>query len=219
MPSNIGLVVFDLGRVLLRLPVDWKHACELAGVRLPPGRGALEPAAQAAVNDIAGRYDTGRLDLESFAREVSPHTGMPPGDIVRLQSCYLLGAYPGVSELLDELSRAGVRTACLSNTSDQHWRMMNDPACPAHLPLEKLDYRFASHLLRMRKPDEMVYAHVERVTETPAERIVFFDDMAENVEGARRRGWHAHRIDPAPDDPLPQVRHHLVRHGVLYTRD
>ena len=71
----------------------------------------------------------------------------------------------------------------------------------------------------MRKPDEAVYAHVERVTETPGEMIVFFDDMAENEEGARRRGWHAYGIDPAPDDPLPQVRHHLSRHGVLYTRD
>jgi putative hydrolase of the HAD superfamily len=166
------------------------------------------------VDEIAGRYDTGHLDLDAFARAVSPHIGMPPEDVVRLQACYLLGVYPGVTELLDEIARAGVRTACLSNTSDQHWRMMNDPASPAHLPLDRLDYRFASHLLRLRKPDEAIYAHVERVTETPGDRIVFFDDIPANVEAARRRGWHAYRIDPAPDDPLPQVRRHLAHHRV-----
>ena len=79
----------------------------------------------------------------------------------------------------------------------------------------RLHHRFASHLLRLRKPDDAIYAHVEGATGVRGMAIVFFDDVAENVDAARRRGWHAYRIDPAPDDPLPQVRSRLRAHGVV----
>jgi putative hydrolase of the HAD superfamily len=180
----------------------------------PPGLGTGGPPPP-AVDELLRRYDTGRIDLATFAREIAPFSGMSAHDVIRLQECYLLGPYAGVGELLDELAAAGVRTACLSKTSDRHWRMMLDPAGPNHLPLARLDYRFASHLLGMRKPDEAIYAHVEREARVPGAGIVFFDDVAENVEAARRRGWHGYRIDPTPDDPLPQVRSHLRRLGVI----
>ena len=76
-------------------------------------------------------------------------------------------------------------------------------------------HAFASHLLRLRKPDDAIYAAVERETGVGGGAVVFFDDVAENVEAARRRGWHAYRIDPGPDDPLPQVRSRLRAHGVI----
>ena len=210
---DIQLVVFDIGRVLLRICDDWRHACRVAGIAAPPGLGKGPPPAP--VDQLLRRYDTGVIDLETFAREIAPLSGMTAGDVVRLQECYLLGPYAGVGELLDDLSVAGVKTACLSNTSDAHWRMMLDPAGPNHLPLDRLDYRFASHLARLRKPDEAIYAHVERETGLPGDAIAFFDDVAENVDAARRRGWHAYRIDPTPDDPLPQVRSRLRDHGLI----
>jgi len=134
--------------------------------------------------------------------------------VIRLQECYLRGTYPGIDGLLDELSSAGIRTACLSNTSDLHWQMMLAPAGPNALPLGRLDYRFASHLVRLRKPDAAIYAHVERETGVAPRNIVFFDDVEENVDAARRRGWRVCRIDPAPDDPIPQVRRFLKTLGV-----
>jgi FMN phosphatase YigB (HAD superfamily) len=213
VPGKIELVCFDLGRVLVRLPTDWKHACEIAGVA-PPQKPA-DAAALAAINEINARYDIGQIDLEAFAREAAPHSGLAPQDLVRMQGCFLLGAFPGVTELIDDLSRAGVRTACLSNTSDHHWRMMHDPQCPAYLPLDRLDYRFASHLLRLRKPGDAIYAHVEQTAGVPGGAIVFFDDLPENVDAAKARGWHAYRVDPASDNPIPQIRRWLAGHGVL----
>ena len=212
MSHGVELVVFDIGRVLLRICDGWQHACSVAGVAVPDKAAKLPPPpeAEALIHD----YDTGRVDLPTFARRMAPISGISADDIVKLQSCYLLGAYPGVPELLDGLSRAGVRTACLSNTADQHWRMMQDRSGPHHLPLDRLDYRFASHLVGLRKPDERIYAHVERETGTPGSAIVFFDDVEENVEAARRRGWRGCRIDPAPDDPLPQVRTFLRSQGL-----
>jgi putative hydrolase of the HAD superfamily len=209
---GVELVVFDIGRVLLRICDDWKHACRIAGVEMPAGLGTGPPPPQ--FDDLARQYDTGRIDLETFAERVAVIGGFDADDVIRAQSCYLLGAYPGVPGLLDDLARAGARTACLSNTSDHHWRMMQDRSGPNYLPLDRLDHRFASHLVRMRKPDAEIYAHVERETGVAPGAIVFFDDVEENVAAARRRGWRGHRIDPAPDDPLPQVRAFLRGQGL-----
>jgi putative hydrolase of the HAD superfamily len=213
LSHGVQLVVFDIGKVLLRICNDWRHACEVAGVKVPAGLGAGPPPPD--VGDLIRRYDTGLIDLESFATAIAPHSRLTPHDVIRLQACYLLGAYPGVDQLLDDLARATVRTACLSNTSDSHWRMMHDRSGSNYLPLDRLDYRFASHLVRLRKPDDAIYEHVERQTGTRGDGIVFFDDVPENVEAARRRGWRARRVDPAPDDPIPQVRAFLRLQRVL----
>lgn len=214
MAHDIQLVCFDIGRVLLRICDNWQHACRIAGVKIPADAATGPPPPQ--VEDLIQRYDTGRIDLERFAREIEALGGFTAQDVIRLQSCYLLGAYPGVDQLLDDLSRSGVRMACLSNTSDHHWRMMHDRAGPHYLPLDRLDHRFASHLVQLRKPDDAIYAHVERETGVAGKSIVFFDDVEENVEAARQRGWRACHIDPRPDDPLPQVRSYLKRQGLLF---
>jgi len=127
---------------------------------------------------------------------------------------YLLGPYPGVSELIEDLHTAGVQTACLSNTNANHWRMMNDAADANHLPLDRLTHRFASHLIGCCKPDAKIFEHVERATGMSGQQILFFDDAAPNVEAARRRGWNAEVIQ-VDGDPIGQVRHHLSRYGVF----
>ena len=47
---------------------------------------------------------------------------------------------------------------------------------------------FLSSAIGLRKPDAAAYDHVVKAIGVPAERIVFFDDLAENIEGARARG-------------------------------
>jgi HAD superfamily hydrolase (TIGR01509 family) len=212
---GIELVCFDLGRVLIRLCASWERACELAGVAPPQGLANLGAEARAALEKLSARYDTGPIDLTTFARVCVPYSGSRPDDLVKMFHCYLLGPYPGAAALLEELSRTGVRTACLSNTGEPHWGMMNDPAGSNYLALERLHYRFPSHLVGLRKPDDAIYAHVERETGLSGKQIVFFDDVEENVQAAARRGWRACRIDPKPDDPIPQVRRYLKEQGLF----
>ena len=210
---DVELVVFDLGRVLIRICDGWRHACDVAGVKNAPAADP-SPEAAAALNAAVCAAEVGDVDLHDFARTSARHLGVSPDDVVALSNAYLLGPYPGAAALLEDLRAAGVRTACLSNTNANHWRLMTDPSSPNFMPFEKLDYRFASHLVRMRKPENRIYAHVEEQTGVTPGRIVFFDDVDENVDAARRRGWNAHpiRIDT---DPIVQAREVLAGHGLL----
>jgi len=58
---------------------------------------------------------------------------------------------------------------------------------------------FLSSTIGLRKPDAAAYDHVIKAIGAPAGRIVFFDDLAENIEGARACGIAAIHVKSAAD--------------------
>jgi putative hydrolase of the HAD superfamily len=209
--SDIQLVVFDLGRVLVRICRDWQHACECAGFDW----SAVDSGRRLALREVLHRAEVGEIGAEAFYAEASALLGCEPGKIRTISDAFIFGAYPSAAGLLGELTAAGVKTACLSNTNEHHWSLLFEPGHRAWLPMDRFDHHFASHLLRARKPDEAVYAHVERELAVDGSAILFFDDVMENIAAACSRRWIAHWIDPSPDDPVPQIRAALRRHRVL----
>ena len=209
--DGVHLVVFDLGRVLIRICDGWQHACAVAGVSAAPKQ--LSDDAYRVIHAAMCAHEVGELDVAGFARTAASYLGVSEEDFVAMHNAYTIAPYPGTGALLDDLRVAGMPTACLTNTNENHWRIMHAPG-PAQMPFERLDHCFASHLLRQRKPDDAIYAHVEQATGVPAAGIVFFDDVEENIAAAQRRGWRAHRI-AVDADPIAQVRDHLRRDGIL----
>ncbi|HEY8747897.1 MAG TPA: HAD-IA family hydrolase [Tepidisphaeraceae bacterium] len=211
--SAIKLVVFDLGRVLVRICEDWTQACASAGIAVEAQN--LGPADLLRLRDLIHQVEVDAIPFSAFATEAGGILGATPDQISLASAAFVVGLYNGVRELLNELAAAGVRTACLSNTNAHHWSLLSDSAHPAFFPLGDLDYQFASHLIGVRKPNEEIYAHLERETQTTGSEILFFDDVEENIEAAQRRGWNAQWIDPALDDPTSQIRRILRRHRLL----
>jgi putative hydrolase of the HAD superfamily len=209
--GDIRLVVFDLGRVLVRTCDGWDHACELAKlpIKLPPRDQALRARLAGATMDM----ETGRIDTAEFCRRTGEVFGVDPAHIRAILDVYLIEPYPGVTELLDELEQRGVATACLSNTQTEHWNQMGHPSHRAALPMQRLTHHFASHLVGLRKPDDALYLHVERATGFSGPQIAFFDDLQENIAAAHRRGWRGIQITDA--DPIAQIRAELARLDVL----
>lgn len=205
------LVVFDLGRVLVRICDGWQHAFEVAGVALPR---EIDAGIKARLLERVMRIEVGDGDVVAFCREAAGLVGVSCEAMTSMWRGYTRGPFHGACELLDELSAAGVTTACLSNTNAEHWGVLTDPADPHGPVLARLDHRFASHLVRARKPDAAIYEHLERETGARPADIVFFDDLAENVEAARRRGWAAHVV-PVVENPIPGIRRVLIEAGVL----
>jgi putative hydrolase of the HAD superfamily len=210
-----SLVVFDLGRVLVRICRDWRQACEVAGVDVSRFKEPDE-AGRATLHDLVCASEVGQLDFDGFCTRAGDLFGVEPAAVACMSNNYLRGTYPGANELLEELRRRSIDTACLSNTNENHWRIMTSP--PMDQTLSRLKYHFPSQLCRLRKPDPAIFRHVERATGHKPAEIVFFDDVEENVTAARGCGWMAEvvRFDGDDDrhDPITQVRAHLARLGV-----
>lgn len=201
--SGVRIVCFDLGGVVIRICRDWMEGCAAAG--LDVRRAAADAEASAARHDANVRYQTGRIDGPAYAHELSGILGgvYSADEVMAVHDAWLLGEYPGMGALIDRLHDSGFETACLSNTNHDHWvRISEFPA------VMKLGHRLASHELGLHKPDDAIYADFERRIGAAPEEIVFFDDLAENVEAARDRGWHAFEIDPH-GDPAAQVARHV----------
>src|SRR5438309_477869 len=147
MPDHaVQLVCFDLGRVLVRICDDWRHACRLCGIPVRDDLPPMDEAATRLVKNASRLLDTGRIDEAEWARRVAPTRGLSPEQALAANEAFLIGPFNGAIELVDELNAHGVQTACLSNTNASHWRMMLDESSPAHFPLDRLTHRFASHL-------------------------------------------------------------------------
>lgn len=213
MPTSpIQLVIFDLGRVLIRICDHWQEACNLAGVQSP--KCLTDKATIQHMLALGMEHESGRLENDAYYARAGQLTGLSPREVESIAIAWLKGPFPGSHALVADLHAKGIATACLSNTNALHWQLMHDD--PRHrLPLRELKYAFASHLIGVMKPHADIYEHVEKTTGLPGDAIVFFDDNADNITAAHARGWHAVRIDTQPACTSVQMRQTLRELGVL----
>lgn len=218
----IKVVCFDLGGVLIRICRSWAEACALAGLRTAPGApespelpGSSEPWVDER-RSLVDRYQRGELPCDAYFAALAAVTGghYSASEVEAIHRVWLVEEYPGVGTLLDRIRAAGRRTACLSNTNVSHWRRMCTADADAEFPsLAKLDIKLASHELGSLKPDPEIYARAADEFGVRSGEILFFDDLASNVEGARRAGWMAHEIDPLRET-ASQLQVWLEHYGV-----
>jgi len=96
------------------------------------------------------------------------------------------------------LARAAKRLPlyAFSNTNNAHVEYFSQAYADL---LGHFHEMFLSSTIGMRKPDAAAYDHVVRAIGVPAQRIVFFDDLAENIEGARACGLTAVHVTSSGD--------------------
>ncbi len=217
----IELVCFDLGGVLVRTRTVWSDLCET--VRLDVRGDSAGEIAERERQKLGEAYMRGDLSTEQWIEALGHVLGglYAAEEIAALHDAVIAEEYPGIGVLIDDLHRAGVATACLSNTSETHWVKLVHHDGARALPgearypaVQKLRAHYASHLMRVIKPTLDIYRAFEKATGRSGAQILFFDDVEQNVAAARSLGWRAERIDPtAPTDE--QLRRHLVAYGVI----
>lgn len=211
LKSPIRLVCLDIGGVLVRICSGWADACRIAKIELGPEM--QDAALFKRIVEASHRLEHGHIDVPTFDREVAKLTGLTPQQVGAAAEAWLLGVYDGAVELIDWLNTLpGISSACLSNTTTRHWKMMTTPG-PVYAGLDRLKHHFVSYNIGHMKPAPEIYRHVERAMGLKPHEIIFFDDSAANVEGARACGWHAEMVDPKSDPPR-QVRELLRGYGV-----
>ena len=203
------IVCFDIGGVLVRICRTWEQGCIAAGVTLRPFDESSEHVErrQSLVMDL----QRGEIDDGDFHRHLSElfDGTWNHEEVARVDTAWLLDAYPGTLELIRELDAAEVRTACLSNTSGGHWESLLE-----YENVAALGTHHASHLLGLAKPDPRIYEVFESMLGVPPEEIVFFDDLVANIDAAAARGWNAVLVDHV-GDTAAQMRNVLNVLGIL----
>ena len=192
-PGTADALLFDLGRVVIDIDFDKALACWA-------GHAGCEPAqlvGRFARDEIYQRHETGSIDDAEFFASLRTSLGIDLSDAQFLEgwNAIFAGEMPGIGSLL---MRAGTRVPlyAFSNTNNAHVEHFS------HVYADVLGHFreiFLSSAIGLRKPDAAAYDHVVQAIGVPAERIVFFDDLAENVDGARARGLTAVHVT-SPDD-------------------
>lgn len=213
--ARISLVVFDLGGVVVRIASSWEEAHSLAG--LAPDTMPRSPGFEDARIGALDALQRGGLIPARYYQRVAAASGgaYRPADVERIHHAWTRDEYRGFDRIFDVLEDSGVATAILSNTNEPHWRRLmavGDPAPEYTTPI-RATYRFASHELALLKPEPSIFAAVVTATGVPPAEVLFFDDVAEYVAGAREAGWNAHLVN-RDEEPAAQVLRVLHRHGL-----
>lgn len=213
----IRCVCFDWGGIILRHCRSWAEACQYVGIPARPGMD--DPDLLALRRQINHDFQCGRVQERDFFPSIAKATnGIYTAEEVRvIHSGWLIGEYRNVGPLIESLNnRRGIETALLSNTNPAHWRRhLPTNFRPADFPtISLIKHRHASHLLGCAKPGIDIYRAFEKETGYHGGDILFFDDMAENIDAATRLGWRATLIDHTRET-APQISAILTQHGLL----
>jgi HAD superfamily hydrolase (TIGR01549 family) len=182
IPGSADALLFDIGRVVL--DIDFGKVMSVwAG---HAGCAPSDVAGRFVVDDTFRHHEVGKIDDAAFFESLRRSLGIGITDAQFLEgwNAIFAGEIAGIAPLL---TRAAARMPlyAFSNTN---------PAHVAHFSKAYADvlghFReiFLSSTIGLRKPDAAAYDHVVKAIGVPASRIVFFDDSADNIEGARSRG-------------------------------
>jgi glucose-1-phosphatase len=192
-PGMADALLFDIGRVVIDIDFNKAVTCWAS-------HAGCEPAdlmGRFARDDIYQRHETGSIDDAEFFAGLRSSLGIDLSDAQFLQgwNAIFAGEMPGIGSLL---TRAGAKVPlyAFSNTNNAHVEHFSQAYAEVLGHFREI---FLSSAIGLRKPDAAAYDHVVRAIGVPAQRIVFFDDLAENIDGARARGLTAVHVT-SPDD-------------------
>jgi len=211
MSDGVRIVCFDWGGVILRICRSWEEGCSMAGLPVR-GKSGQKKCIEAR-RRLSQRYQTGQMSDAAYFKAVAEASDAQyqPDEIEKIHHAWLIEDFKGADDLIAEINAIPkVCTALLSNTNGLHWARRETDFRTA----STIEHQWASHLFGMAKPDEKIYSAFERRVSASAAQILFFDDLEENIRGARAAGWNAEQIDPEKD-PVKQMRKHLKKYGVL----
>ncbi|MEH2513407.1 HAD superfamily hydrolase (TIGR01509 family) [Nitrobacteraceae bacterium AZCC 1564] len=192
-PSSADALLFDLGGVVLDIDFDKALACWSAYAGCEPA----DIAARFVRDEHYHQHERGLIEDAEYFQSLRNSLGIRITDDQFLEgwNAIFAGEMPGIAPLL---ARAAKRLPlyAFSNTNRPHVAYFQDAFADV---LKHFREVFVSSSINLRKPDAEAYDHVVQTIGVPAQRIVFFDDLAENIEGARARGLIGVQVTSSDD--------------------
>ncbi|MGF1530222.1 MAG: HAD family hydrolase [Puniceicoccaceae bacterium] len=199
----IEFVYFDLGKVLFDF--DYTRLTDQIIQKSKLDKHQL--ASMLWDDTLIVRYETGEFSTEEFLSLIKRRFALEE-TLASIKEAWL-DIFDPLSENLAAATETleKTRVGVLSNTSPSHFEYLST----LHPFLR--DQRIVpilSYEKRVRKPDEAIFRQAMRSAEVPSQNILYFDDLQDNVDAAKRLGWKAYQV--TPELSLRQV---LIAHGIL----
>jgi 2-haloacid dehalogenase len=199
----IEAVVFDVGSVLYQ----WRLAALVEKLTDDPAERD-HILAEVITEEWHFQHDAGRPLAEMLPERIAE---FPAAE--RFLTAYaerfnetISGPVPGSLDIVRELHEAGMPLYAITNFGAEFWAAFR----PTAVIFDLFDDIVVSGEERLVKPDPAIFAlAAERFGRAPG-AMLFIDDSAANVAGARACGWHAHHFLEAPT-----LRAELVERGLL----
>lgn len=192
-PTAADALLFDLGRVVI--DIDFTRALNCWA-----GHAGCEPAhliGRFSPDDAYKRHERGEISDAEYFAALRGSLGIDVTDAQFLEgwNAIFAGEMPDIEPLLARAARR-LPLYAFSNTNRAHEAHFSQAFAQVLGHFRKL---FLSSTIGLRKPEAAAYDHVVKNIGVAAERIVFFDDVMENVEGARARGLLAVHVTSTRD--------------------
>jgi FMN phosphatase YigB (HAD superfamily) len=192
-PGAADALLFDLGRVVLDIDFSKAIACWARHAGCAPS----DIATRFVRGEAYQRHEVGNISDADYFDSLRTSLGIRLSDAQFLEgwNAIFAGEMPGIAPLL---ARAANRLPlyAFSNTNRPHVEHFS--VIYADL-LGHFREIYLSSTIGLRKPDQAAYDHVVGAIGVPASRIVFFDDLAANIEGARASGLMAVHVISSDD--------------------
>lgn len=182
--NNSLLLVFDLGRVFVDF--DYRDSIKRLAIRC----GLFE---EYIYKELIGSglftgYECGLLTTEEFFKTAKTIINFN-GSFEEFASCFtdVFRPIQPMIELHRKCKNSGYKTYLLSNTNEITINYFK-----THFPfINEFDGWIFSYQHRAMKPDEKIYRILENHSGYCGEKIVYIDDVLENVQAAQTIGWRA----------------------------
>jgi FMN phosphatase YigB (HAD superfamily) len=192
-PDSADALLFDLGRVVIDIDFGKALTCWAGHAGCAP----VDLAARFVREEAYRHHEVGKIEDAAYFQSLRDSLGIGISDAQFLEgwNAIFAGEMPDIAPLL---KRAAARLPlyAFSNTNRPHVEHFSKAYADV---LGHFREMFLSSTIGLRKPDAAAFDHVVKAIGVPAERIVFFDDLADNIEGARARGLVAVHVT-SPDD-------------------
>jgi putative hydrolase of the HAD superfamily len=190
---TVEALVFDLGGVLI--DIDFGRAFAAWGAAAGVPSAAIE--GRFAIDEPYCAHECGEIDDRAYFAHLRRSLGIElPDEAMRAGWNAILGEpLPGIESVVRELAQQ-LPLYVFSNTNAVHVAHFTPRLRPL---LAHFRRAVTSCDIGRRKPEPEAFARLANLIGVPAPRLVFFDDMEQNVAGARRAGLQAHCVRSAPE--------------------
>ena len=188
MPHRCDAAVLDLGNILVEVDFRRAFAVWAGAAGVPPG--AL--AEKFSFDEAYCAHERGEISETKYFSMLRTNLGIEISDDSFLAGWNAIfgGPMPGAERVLRELAQR-MPLYVFSNTNPAHVAHFGPRYRELLAPVTKV---VTSCDIGRRKPEPEAFRRMAAITGLAPSRLAFFDDLEENVAGARAAGLQAQRV-------------------------